>query len=228
MSVTVALSDGAPDLARVPLGAVFDAGKGPRVWVVDKATGAVTETPVVVALSDADSAYLSSRRAGGREIIALGVHKIDPHEKVRAIDNSRGALAMDRFNLSRWGLRHPQLVALPDLHHRGRRRGRLYEARPRGGPFVHDQERRSSRPNGQARPAPRCRARSPIRSSASCRSFPTPTRSRPIEARLHVDLVPVPRHDAAARRAEAVPAAAQEDGRREGGPARRRARPERQ
>ncbi len=90
MSVTVALSDGAPDLARVPLGAVFDAGQGPRVWVVDAASGAVAATPVVVAFSDTDSAYLSGGAPEGARIVAMGVHKIDAHEKVRVIDNLAG------------------------------------------------------------------------------------------------------------------------------------------
>lgn len=90
MSVTVALSDGAPDLARVPLGAVFDLGQGPRVWVVDKTSGQVTATPVTVASSDADSAYLSGGAPEGAEVIALGVHKIDTHEKVHAISNLAG------------------------------------------------------------------------------------------------------------------------------------------
>jgi len=90
LSVTVNLSDGAPSLARAPLGAVFDEGQGPRVWVVDRGTGAVMATPVVVAASDSDSAYLASGAPEGSEIIALGVHKIDAHEKVRIIDNLAG------------------------------------------------------------------------------------------------------------------------------------------
>jgi RND family efflux transporter MFP subunit len=90
MSVTVALSDRAPDLAKVPLGAVLHSEAGPSVFVVDKATGAVTETPVAVATSDADFAYLASGPAEGSEIVALGVHKIDPHEKVKAITTLAG------------------------------------------------------------------------------------------------------------------------------------------
>ena len=85
MSVTVALTDAEPDLARVPLGAIFVTGAGPRVWIVDEGTGAVSETPVVVAQSDAEWAYLSSGAPEGAKIIALGVHKIDPHEKVKAV-----------------------------------------------------------------------------------------------------------------------------------------------
>jgi RND family efflux transporter MFP subunit len=90
MSVTVALSDGEPPLARVPLGAIFITDKGPQVWTVDKASGAVTATPVVIATSDADSAYLASGAPEGAEIIALGVHKIDPHEKVRVVSSLAG------------------------------------------------------------------------------------------------------------------------------------------
>jgi len=90
LSVTVTLADGAPSLARAPLGSVFDAGDGPKVWVVDRYAGTVTATPVSIAASDADSAYLASGAPEGAEIIALGVHKIEPHEKVRVVENLAG------------------------------------------------------------------------------------------------------------------------------------------
>jgi RND family efflux transporter MFP subunit len=90
MSVTVTLADGAPALARVPLGAVFDLGAGPGVWIVDPASGAVKETSVVVANSDGEFAYLSEGAPEGAKIVALGVHKIDAHEKVRIVDTLAG------------------------------------------------------------------------------------------------------------------------------------------
>jgi len=90
MSVTVTLGDGAPSLARAPLGALFDDGSGPRVWVVDPGSGAVAETPVVVAASDGDSAWLASGVPEGAKIVALGVHKIDAHDKVRVVPTLAG------------------------------------------------------------------------------------------------------------------------------------------
>jgi RND family efflux transporter MFP subunit len=90
LSVTVTLSDGAPSLARVPLGAVFDTGDGPKVWIVDRGAGAVSAAPVVVASSDADSAYLASGAPEGAEVIALGAHKIEAQEKVRIVEKLAG------------------------------------------------------------------------------------------------------------------------------------------
>jgi RND family efflux transporter MFP subunit len=90
MSVTVTLSDGAQPLARVPVGAVFDAGTGPNVWTVDRNTGAVTATPIVVAAFDADSAYVASGLPEGSEVVALGVHKLDAKQKVRVVENLAG------------------------------------------------------------------------------------------------------------------------------------------
>ncbi len=85
MSVTLTLDDGAPKLARAPLGAVFDNGAGQQVWVVDPSTGAVARTPVEVASEDAEWAYISSGVREGAEIVALGVHKIDADEKVHIV-----------------------------------------------------------------------------------------------------------------------------------------------
>jgi len=90
LSVTVSLSDGAPSLARIPLGSVFDAGDGPKVWIVDRDSGAVSATPVVVAATNADSVYLASGAPEGAEVIALGVHKIEPRDKVRVVENLAG------------------------------------------------------------------------------------------------------------------------------------------
>ena len=90
MSVTVALSDDAPTLARVPIGALFDTGGGPSVWRVDRAAGTLAATPVVVTSYDADSAYLASGLPEGAEIVALGVHKLDPQQKVRVVDSFAG------------------------------------------------------------------------------------------------------------------------------------------
>jgi hypothetical protein len=90
MTVTVILADGAPPVARVPVGALLDQGKGPEVWTVDRATGAITLVPVVVQAYDSESAYLASGVPEGTEIVALGVHKLDSQEKVRVVENLAG------------------------------------------------------------------------------------------------------------------------------------------
>jgi hypothetical protein len=90
MSVTVTLRDGGASLARVPIGAVFDQGQGPRVWTVDRAAGTIAATPITVAAYDAESAYVASGLAEGAEIVALGVHKLDARQKVRVVENLAG------------------------------------------------------------------------------------------------------------------------------------------
>ena len=90
MSVTVTLEDGAAALARVPIGAVFDAGQGPEVWTVDRGAGALAATPVVVSAYDSESAFVASGLAEGAEIVAFGVHKLDANEKVRVVENLAG------------------------------------------------------------------------------------------------------------------------------------------
>jgi multidrug efflux pump subunit AcrA (membrane-fusion protein) len=90
MSVTVTLDDGAAALARIPVGALFDAGQGPEVWTVDRSAGAIAATPVAVAAYDSDSAWIASGLAEGAEIVALGVHKLDAMQKVRIVENLAG------------------------------------------------------------------------------------------------------------------------------------------
>jgi RND family efflux transporter MFP subunit len=90
MSVTVTLADDATEVARVPVGAVFETAAGPSVWTVDRAAGAVAATPVVVSAYDAESAYLASGVPEGAEIVALGVHKLDSKQKVRIVENLAG------------------------------------------------------------------------------------------------------------------------------------------
>jgi RND family efflux transporter MFP subunit len=90
MSVTVTLSDGATDVARVPVGALLETDAGPEVWTVDRATGAVAAAPVVVAASDAETVEIASGVPEGAEIVALGAHKLDSKQKVRIVENLAG------------------------------------------------------------------------------------------------------------------------------------------
>ena len=90
MSVTVSLAQDAEPYARVPIGAVFNEGAGPQVWVVDPASGALTRTSVTVPSFDAESAYIASGVEEGARIVALGVHKLDAGQKVRIVENLAG------------------------------------------------------------------------------------------------------------------------------------------
>jgi RND family efflux transporter MFP subunit len=84
------LGDRSERIARLPLGALFDRGKGPSLWVVDRANGTVTETPVRIAGYESESVLVVDGVAEGAEVVALGAHKIDAGQKVRVVQNLAG------------------------------------------------------------------------------------------------------------------------------------------
>jgi RND family efflux transporter MFP subunit len=90
MSLTVTLADKSENVARLPLGALFDQGKGPALWVVDRASGAVTETPVRIAAYENESVLVVGGVAEGADVVALGAHKLDAGQKVRVVQNLAG------------------------------------------------------------------------------------------------------------------------------------------
>lgn len=88
MTATVTLSDPASgQIARLPLAAVIDQGKGPAVFVVDKATGALERKPVEVAGYEARDVLVKGGVKEGEWIVSLGTQKLDTAQKVRVVDN---------------------------------------------------------------------------------------------------------------------------------------------
>jgi multidrug efflux pump subunit AcrA (membrane-fusion protein) len=77
-------------VAKLPLGALFDEGKGPKVWIVKPDTGELTAAPVEVAGYDDEAVYLSGGVAEGASVVALGAHKLDAAQRVRIIPNLAG------------------------------------------------------------------------------------------------------------------------------------------
>jgi RND family efflux transporter MFP subunit len=68
---------------RVPIGAIFDAGKGPGVWLVEGEKPRVTWRAVQVAgLGDEAAAVVGNFQAGDR-VVALGAHLLHEGENVR-------------------------------------------------------------------------------------------------------------------------------------------------
>jgi RND family efflux transporter MFP subunit len=68
---------------QVPIGAIFDAGKGPGVWLVQGETPRVTWRAVQVAgLGDEAAAVVGNLQAGDR-VVALGAHLLHGGEHVR-------------------------------------------------------------------------------------------------------------------------------------------------
>jgi membrane fusion protein, multidrug efflux system len=69
----------------VPLSAIFQAGTRPAVWVVDKESGTVELRPIVIARWRSDAAAILSGVKDGELIATAGVHKLEPGQKVRPV-----------------------------------------------------------------------------------------------------------------------------------------------
>ncbi len=86
MSGQLHLSSKSQALAKVPMAAIFDQGKGPGVWRVDKATGKIELQSVTVASMGQSTASLSGGVTEGEYIVALGAQKLDAGLVVRPVD----------------------------------------------------------------------------------------------------------------------------------------------
>src|SRR5213596_26681 len=88
-TISIQLADGrsAPAL-QVPIGAIFDAGKGPGVWQVEGETPRVTWRAVqVTGLGDEAAAVIGELEPGDR-IVALGAHLLHEGESVRLAEGA--------------------------------------------------------------------------------------------------------------------------------------------
>lgn len=68
---------------QVPIGALFDAGKGPGVWLIAGAPAQVSWKPVTVQRVEDDSARVAGPIKPGDRIVALGAHLLREGEQVR-------------------------------------------------------------------------------------------------------------------------------------------------
>lgn len=85
MTATVTLTRaGNGPVARLPLAAVLNTGKGPSVYVVDEASR-LSLTPVTVASFTGDSVLVSAGVSDGDKVVTLGVQKLLDGEHVRTI-----------------------------------------------------------------------------------------------------------------------------------------------
>ena len=87
-TISIQISDGrsVPAL-QVPLGAIFDPGKGPGVWLVEDETPRVTWRAVQIAgLSDEAASVVGDLNPGDR-VVALGAHLLHEGEHVRLAEN---------------------------------------------------------------------------------------------------------------------------------------------
>ena len=86
-TLTLFRSEGTP-LAEVPLAAIFQQGTQPAVWVVDRASGAVALRPVTIARWRDDTALIASGVSDGEIVATAGVHKLEPGQKVRPVQQA--------------------------------------------------------------------------------------------------------------------------------------------
>jgi RND family efflux transporter MFP subunit len=75
-------------VANVPLSAIFQHGTQPAVWVVDRATGQVALRDVVIARWRDDTAAIVSGVREGELVATAGVHKLEPGQKVRPLQQA--------------------------------------------------------------------------------------------------------------------------------------------
>jgi RND family efflux transporter MFP subunit len=83
-TVTVELAtatDGAP--AEIPLGALYDKGQGPGVWLVDKSKKTLTYRPVKVQQINEEDALVSSGLVAGDVVVAMGGPELHEGQTVR-------------------------------------------------------------------------------------------------------------------------------------------------
>jgi RND family efflux transporter MFP subunit len=93
-TISIQISDGrsAPAL-QVPIGAIFDPGKGPGVWLVEGETPQVTWRAVHVAgLSNEAASVVGDFKPGDR-VVALGAHLLHQGDQVRLTGNEPVARA---------------------------------------------------------------------------------------------------------------------------------------
>ena len=88
MTATLTLSDSASDrVARLPLSALFNQGEGPSLYVADAKSGAITLKRVSVKSYEREDVLISDGVEEGANVVALGVQKLDPAQKVKIVSS---------------------------------------------------------------------------------------------------------------------------------------------
>jgi len=87
MTATLTLADPATQrVARLPLSALFSEGGDPSFYVVND-KGEVTLKPVTVKSYESNDVVISGGVDEGAKVVALGVQKLDPAQKVRVVSS---------------------------------------------------------------------------------------------------------------------------------------------
>ena len=87
MTATMTLSDSATErVAKLPLSALYSQGGDPSLYIVDD-KGEVALKPVTVKSYESNNVIISGGVDEGAKVIALGVQKLDPAQKVRVVSS---------------------------------------------------------------------------------------------------------------------------------------------
>jgi RND family efflux transporter MFP subunit len=87
MTATLTLADAATArVARLPLSALFSEGREPSFYVVDD-KGDVSLKPVTVKSYESNDVVVTAGVEEGAKVVALGVQKLDPAQKVRVVSS---------------------------------------------------------------------------------------------------------------------------------------------
>jgi RND family efflux transporter MFP subunit len=87
MTATLTLSDAATErVAKLPLSALYSQGGDPSLYIVDD-KGEVTLKPVTVKSYESNNVIISGGVDEGAKVVALGVQKLDPVQKVRVVSS---------------------------------------------------------------------------------------------------------------------------------------------
>jgi RND family efflux transporter MFP subunit len=87
MTATLTLSDPATErVAKLPLSALYSQGGNPSLYIVDDA-GDVTLKAVTVKAYESNSVVITGGVPEGAKVVALGVQKLDPAQKVRVVSS---------------------------------------------------------------------------------------------------------------------------------------------
>jgi RND family efflux transporter MFP subunit len=88
MTATLTLSEPASErVARLPLSALFNQGEGPSVYVADGKTGAIALRAVAVKSYESNDVLIAGGVDEGTKVVAVGVQKLDPAQKVRVVSS---------------------------------------------------------------------------------------------------------------------------------------------
>jgi RND family efflux transporter MFP subunit len=90
IEITTGASEASADL-QVPIGALYDAGKGPGVWVITGEPATVSWRRVVIHQIEDERARIGGGAKPGDRIVALGAHLLREGQKVRVASTSAKA-----------------------------------------------------------------------------------------------------------------------------------------